>query len=151
MDAARARRAAGGPGVLDLIKKLEHLTTMVLIGMLAIVVLLATAELGWTIVKDVTAPPVLFPGIDKLLELFGKFLLVLIGIELLETMRAYATAHVVRVDVVLTVAMIALARKIVVLEPEHVSSLTMLGVAALVAAISVAYHVFVRSRGDAAD
>lgn len=142
--------AAGGPGVLDLVKKLEHLVTMVLIGMLAVVVLLATVELGWTIVKDVTAPPVLFPGIEKLLELFGKFLLVLIGIELLETMRAYATAHVVRVDVVLTVAIIALARKIVVLEPDHVSSLTMLGIAALVAAISGAYHVFVRTRGDTA-
>src|SRR4051812_37082679 len=45
MDAGRARRAAGGPGVLDLVKKLEHWTTLVLIAMLAVVVLLSTAEL----------------------------------------------------------------------------------------------------------
>jgi uncharacterized membrane protein (DUF373 family) len=149
MNAGRARRAAGGPGVLDLIKKLEHWTTLVLIAMLAVVVLLATAELGFTLVRDITAPPVMFPGIERLLELFGRFLLVLIGIELLETMRAFATEHTVRVEVVISVAIIALARKIVVLEPEHVSSTAMFGIAALVAAISLAHLVFVRGRAEA--
>jgi uncharacterized membrane protein (DUF373 family) len=129
--------------MLDLVRKLEQAVTMALIAMMAVIVLLATVELGWTIAKDVVAPPLFFPGIDKLLEGFGKFLLVLIGIELLETMRAFAHAHVVRVEVVLSVAMIAVARKIVVFEPDHMSPITLLGIAATLAALAVAYRIFV--------
>src|SRR5262249_50282350 len=97
-------------------------------------------------VVDVASPPVLFPGIDKLLEIFGKLLLVVIGIELMETLRSFAREGVVRVEVVLTVAIIALARKIIVLEPGHVESLYLLGMAALLAALSFAYRAFVRER-----
>lgn len=135
--------------MLDLVKKLEHWLTMVLIAMLAVVVVLATVELGFTLARDIAAPPVLFPGIEKLLDLFGRFLLVLIGVELLETMRTFATEHVVRVDVVLTVAMIAMARKIVVIEPEHAASMTLFGIAAVIAALALAYQVFVRGHGAA--
>jgi uncharacterized membrane protein (DUF373 family) len=132
--------------MLEVVRKLEQWITVALIVMLAVVVLLATIELGHAIVVDVTTPPVLFPGIDKLLDVFGKLLLVLIGIELIETMRSFAREGVVRVEVVLTVAIIALARKIIVLEPGHVESLYLLGMAALLAALSFAYRAFVRER-----
>ncbi len=134
--------------MLGVVQKLEHTITLVLIAMLSVVVVLSTLELGVTIVKDVLAPPILFPGIDRLLVMFGKVLLVLIGIELLETMRAFATEGVVRVEIVLTVAMIAMARKIIILEPEHTSALSMMGIAALVGALAVAYLVFVRGRRE---
>jgi uncharacterized membrane protein (DUF373 family) len=127
-------------------RKLEQGITLALMVMLAVVVALATIELGYTIVVDIATPPVLFPGIEKLLEIFGKLLLVLIGIELMETMRAFAREGVVRVEVVLTVAIIALARKIIVLEPGRFSSLDLLGLAALLAALSFAYRAFVRER-----
>jgi uncharacterized membrane protein (DUF373 family) len=132
--------------MLDLVRKLEDWITLVLLVMLAVVVTLATVELGHSIVVDILSPPVLFPGIEKLLEIFGKLLLVLIGIELMETMRAFAREGVVRVEVVLTVAMIALARKIIVLEPGHVGALDLLGLAALLAALAFAYRACVRER-----
>jgi uncharacterized membrane protein (DUF373 family) len=132
--------------MLDLVKKLEHWLTLVLVAMLMVVVLLATVELGHDIVRDVISPPVLFPGIDRLLDLFGKVLLVVIGIELVETMRAFAADGRVRAEVVLTVAMIALCRKIIVLEPGHASGLVLGGVAAVLAALSFAYRIV---RGEA--
>ena len=132
--------------MLDLLKKLEHWVSLVLIAMLAVVVVLATIGLGVTVAHDIASAPLFFPGVSKLLEVFGQFLLVVIGIELLETMRAFASEGVVRVEVVLTVAMIALARKIIVLELAEVSSVALLGVAALVAALSLAYQVFVKGR-----
>jgi uncharacterized membrane protein (DUF373 family) len=132
--------------MFDLVKKMEHWINRVLIVMLVVVVVLATVELGHDIVSDIAAPPVLFPGIDKLLDLFGKVLLVVIGLELVETLRTFAADGLVRIEVVLTVAMIALCRKIILLEPGHTPSLTLLGVAALIAALSFAYRVFVRGR-----
>jgi uncharacterized membrane protein (DUF373 family) len=130
--------------MLEQVKKLEHWVTLVLVALLCTIVVLATVELAVTTAKDIVEPPVLFPGIDKLLDLFGRVLLVVIGLELIETMRVFAAEGVVRVEVVLTVAMTALARRVIVLEPEHVSAPTLFAIAALLVALSVAYLAFVR-------
>ena len=132
--------------MLDLVKKGERWLMLVLIAMLAVVVLLATLELGVTLARDIAAPPVLFPGIDKIIDVFGRFLLVLIGVELIETMRAFVHGGTVRAEVVVTVAMIAVARKVILIELGHVTSPEMFGIAALTAALSLAYHVCVRGR-----
>jgi uncharacterized membrane protein (DUF373 family) len=132
--------------MLDLVKKGERWLMLVLIAMLAVVVLLATLELGVTLARDIAAPPVLFPGIDKIIDVFGRFLLVLIGVELIETMRAFVHGGTVRVEVVVTVAMIAVARKVILIELGHVTSPEMFGIAALTAALALAYHVCVRGR-----
>lgn len=132
--------------VLVALKKVEHWVTVALILMVGVLVVLATIELGHDLIVDIVQPPFLFPGIDKLLQLFGKVLLVLIGIELLETMRAFVSEGAVRVEVVLAVAMIALARKIILVEVGHVSSWDMLGVAALLVALSIAYRPFLQQK-----
>lgn len=126
------------------VKRLEHWVALVLCGMLCVIVVLATVELGVVLVRDIATPPVLFPGIDKLLDLFSQVLLVVMGIELVETMRVFATEGVARVEVVISVAAIALARRVVILEPGHVTTSTYLGVAALFAALAIAYRAFVR-------
>jgi uncharacterized membrane protein (DUF373 family) len=60
--------------------------------MMAIVLGFATIDLAWLIVKDVIQPPLFLLSIDQLLEIFGLFMLVLIGIELLETIiKTYQT------------------------------------------------------------
>jgi uncharacterized membrane protein (DUF373 family) len=87
---------------------------------------------------------VLFPGIDKLLDLFSRVLLVVMGLELVETMRVYAAEGVARVEVVITVAAIALARRVVVLEPGSIPTSAIFAEAALFAALALAYRAFVR-------
>jgi uncharacterized membrane protein (DUF373 family) len=129
---------------LDLVRKLERWVTLAVIAMLCIVVVLSTVELGFYLAKDILAPPIFFPGIDQLLDIFGRVLLVIIGIELLESMRAFAAEGAVRAEVVLRVAMIAIARKIIILEPGQASGILLLAVAALLVGLSIAYRVFVR-------
>ena len=108
--------------------------------MLAIVVLLATIDLGWIIVKDVMTPPVLLLEVDELLELFGAFLLVMIGVELLDTVKIYITKKTIHVEVVLLVGIIAISRKVVILEPKTMEPLTLIGIAAIIFALTVGYY-----------
>ena len=124
--------------MLELLKKFEKAITVTLVVMMAVVVLLATIELGWIIVKDVITPPVFLLEIQELLEIFGLFLLVLIGVELLETIKAYIKDNVVHIDVVLTVAMIAIARKVIILDVKELPSMTLVGIAAIIVALAAA-------------
>jgi uncharacterized membrane protein (DUF373 family) len=75
-----------------------------------------------------------------LLEIFGYFLLVLIGEELIETLKAYLKKDVIHVRVVLEVALIAVARKVIIEEPNNLPSLTLFGIAALILALGIASY-----------
>ena len=115
-----------------------------LILMMVVVVLISTAELGWIIAKDILAEPRFFIEIDQLLEIFGFFLLILIGVELLESMKAYLANKVVHSEIVLEVALIAISRKVIILKIDEYQSITILGIAALIIAISVSYFLIRR-------
>jgi len=130
--------------MLNLLKRFEHAIVLSLILMMMVVVLLSAIELGWLIVKDMITPPVVLLEIDELLELFGFFMLVLIGIELLETIRAYYVDHSVHAEIVIKVAIIAIARKIIILDVKDLPSLTLIGIAAIVLALSAAYFAIKR-------
>lgn len=122
-------------------EKVEGFIVLSLLVMMVSVVFLSTLELGYIIVKDIITPPVLLLDIDELLDIFGMFLLVLIGIELLETVKMYLTEKKVHVEVVFAVAMIAIARKVITLDVQELSSLTLLGIGAIIAALSAGYYL----------
>ena len=108
--------------------------------LLMIVVLSATVHLGFLIAEEMWKPPRLLIPVQGLLEVFGYFLLVLIGVELLETLKVYVKKDVIHVRVVIEVALIAMARKVITEEPHSVSSLTLFAIAALILALGVAFY-----------
>jgi len=128
------------------LEKVERVIVLSLLVMMVLVVFLSTVELGWIIIKDVISPPIFLLDINELLEIFGMFLLVLIGVELLETVKMYLTKKTVHVEVVFTVAMIAIARKVVILDIKEVSSLTLIGIGAIIVALSAGYYLLTRKR-----
>lgn len=119
--------------------KVQKLIVLALSGMLVIVVLLSTVHLGYLIGEEVWTPPRFLIPVQGLLDIFGYFLLVLIGVELLETLKAYVKKDVIHIRVVLEVALIAMARKVIIEEPNVVPSLTLFGIAALILALGIAY------------
>lgn len=131
------------------LKVFERFVVLSLIVMMAVVILLATVELGWIIIQDIITSPIILPDITELLDIFGFFLLILIGIELLETIRAYLVEHVVHVEIVLEVALIAIARKVIILEVKEQPSMTLLGIAALILSLAVAFYLEGRGRRGA--
>jgi uncharacterized membrane protein (DUF373 family) len=124
----------------------ERLVVYALLVLMMLIILLALAGFIIILVQDVSQRPVNIFHIDQILEFFGYVLLVLIGVELLDTIRAYLQEHVVHVEVVLEVALIAVARKIIILELKEVSPGTLFGIAALVAVLALAFFLEKRGR-----
>ncbi len=122
------------------ISGVQKLVIIALAIMLAVVVILSTAHLAVMVWEEMWAPPRFLIPVQGLLEIFGYFLLVLIGVELLETLKAYMIKDIIHVRVVIEVALIAMARKVIVEEPNNVSSLTLFGIAALILSLGIAYY-----------
>ena len=55
----------------EFLSKFEQWIVKGLIVMMVLVVLLATVELGWIIIKDIISDPILLLEIGELLEIFG--------------------------------------------------------------------------------
>jgi uncharacterized membrane protein (DUF373 family) len=128
--------------MLDILKRFERITIQALMLMMAVVVGLATIDLAWILIKDIVQPPILILSVEELLELFGLFMLVVIGIELLETiMKTYLTQGQPHYEVVLSVAIIAIARKVIILDLKDMDSLTLIGIASIVVALTVGYFL----------
>jgi len=123
-----------------LLTKIQKFTVLALAGMFVVVVAVSTVHLGVLIAQEVWTPPRFLIRVQGLLEIFGYFLLVLIGVELLDTMKAYMKKDVNHVRVVLEVALIAMARKVIIEETNTVSSLTLFGIAALILALGIAFY-----------
>ena len=134
--------------MLRVLDKFEWAMTRVLLVMMACVVVLATVELGWILIKDVLTPPRFLLEIDELLELFGQFLLVLIGVELLHSMKVYVERREAHLEAVLAVAVIAVARKIVVVDPKELPEGALLGIAAIMLALSLGYYLARRAHRE---
>ncbi len=128
----------------------ERLIVGSLILMMIVVIFLSTIELGRMLVLDIITPPNYLLDINELLDVFGFFMLILIGVELLETIRAYLNEHEVHVEIVLEVALIAVARKVVIIDVKEFSSETLLAIAAIVISLAGAYYLQkrVRNRHD---
>lgn len=123
------------------LKRFEITIIVALVVMMVLIILLATIELGYIIVKDIITPPIALLDINELLDIFGFFLLVLIGVELLETIKAYVIEHVVHVEVVVEVAIIAIVRKVIILDVKDYHPLQLLGIAAIIVALSGSHYL----------
>ena len=130
------------------ISRVQKIAVVALSAMLVVVMLLSTLHLGVLIGEEIWKPPRWLIPVQGLLEIFGYFLLVLIGVELLETLKAYLRKDVIHVRVVLEVALIAMARKVIIQEPNAVSGATSFGIAGLILALAIAFYFERQAKRD---
>ncbi len=134
-------RPPGEQRVTQIVKDFEHVVVLVLMCFLMLIVAITTLELGWLLVRDLTSLQTLLLDVEEMFELFGFFLLVLIGMELIVTLKAFLYERVIHVEVVLEVSLIAIAQKIIVLNTSSSGATSLLSLAALVLALAVAFWV----------
>ena len=128
--------------------KFQRIIITILTSLMGLVVMLATLELVYIMAFDILSPPFLLLDEDELLNILGYFLLILIGIELLETFSIYLHERAINVQVVLLVAMIALARKVIILDAKEINSLSLIGIGFIILALAAGYYMVKKSQDE---
>ncbi len=127
--------------ILETVQKYERLIYGALIVMLMVVLTFATLELAWTLLSDLINPPVLLLENHELVSVLGVFLLVLIGVELLDTILAYFRENTLHVEIVILLALIAISRKVILLDPAQTQPLELVGSGVIVLGLAGAYYL----------
>ena len=102
---------------------------------LFILVLLVLRELGrsWSKIDSIAELQ------DAVQALFAGVLLVVLGLELMDTLRNYFIEHRLRVEFLISVALIAVARHVIQLDYEHSSAWFVIAIAVLMFSLAVSY------------
>jgi uncharacterized membrane protein (DUF373 family) len=132
-----------GMNAIDRLNQFERGIYYILIVLFSIVILFAVAELVVLVVRGILDATAFRLDSEEIIDIFGFFLLILIGLELLDTIKAYLQENRIHVEAILLVAIIAIARKVILLDPflEGIGDLPILGVAAIIFALCGGYYL----------
>ncbi|WP_185235914.1 phosphate-starvation-inducible PsiE family protein [Teredinibacter franksiae] len=135
---------------IDTILTVTHIvkrwmTIFVLILML-IVVLASVFELAVVLYQEVVdeSNGLLILDINELFRIFGFVFIILIGFELLESIEMYFKENIVHAEVVLLIAVIAVSRKVILLDIEKYDPTAIMGLSLVILALGVCYYLIKR-------
>lgn len=129
-------------------KKIIMYTAISVIGFVIFLILLVTIMdvISATFNKDLISSTK-----QTVLNLIGNFLLLVVCIELLDTLYAYAVKQKIHVEIVILVALTAVARELIVFDYNTVSSLVLVGIGVTIIALSSSYFLIHRCRTNVDD
>ncbi len=130
--------------MFEQLNRFERAIYYILIVLLALVIVFSVLELAWEVVNGIVLDSTYRLENHELLTIFGFFLLVLIGIELLDTIKAYIRKQEIHVEIIVLLAIIAVARKIILLDPYGdipISDITLGGMGVVVICLAGAYYL----------
>ena len=89
--------------------------------LLIFVLCASLVEPVWYIYQSLVSDPVFLLESHELITVLGAFLVALIGVELLDTIKAYFRENGIHVEIVVLLTIIAIARKVILLDPTAIS------------------------------
>jgi len=127
--------------MIKVIKYLERFLIGGILTVMSVILILAFIDIVLTIKDEILATPMFNIDANELMNLFSLFLVLLIGLELLETVKAYLKDDIVHVEFIILVAIIAIARKVIVWDFNKYSTHELLSLAAMMMVLGVTYFL----------
>jgi len=132
--------------LMDVLHRCIHFAVKILAVMMTFVIFFGVLDVMLMFWDELLSPPHMIFKISGFMELFGAFLAVLIAIEIFVNITVYLREEVFHAKIVVGTALMAIARKIIILDASEYSPMFIFSMAALVAAVGVVY--FLVSVGD---
>ena len=131
---------------MDIFHKAEKIIAIVLLFLMGVVVASGTIEVAYEIVTSLIDPPGFFLGVSELFDVFGLFLMVLIGLELMTSIHMYLDDHRIHAEMMFLVALTAVTRKIVIMDSSSMDPMLIFSIGFLVIALASGYYLLRKNR-----
>ncbi len=112
--------------------------------LMTLVIVWSVADVAWVLSQRVMASVVGLLSVNDILALFGAFMAALIAIEIFLNIVLYLRDDVLHVKLVLATALMAIARKVIVLDYKTLEPEYIWATAAVVLALSIGYWLVAR-------
>jgi uncharacterized membrane protein (DUF373 family) len=116
--------------------------------LMTLLIIWAVFDVVYVMYKKLITPPFMLLAISDILAIFSAFLAVLIAIEIFINIVMYLRDDAIHINLVIATALMAIARKVIVLDFTKTAPEYLWGTAALVLALGVTYWLLALKRND---
>lgn len=111
----------------------------VLAVLMVLVIIWGVLDVIYVLYSRFMAPPVMLFEVSDIFIIFGAFMVVLIAVEIFINIRLYLGTNLLPIRLVVATALMAIARKVIILDIATVTAQQMLAIAAVVLALGVTH------------
>lgn len=112
--------------------------------LMVLVIFWGVADVVIVLYKKLLTPPLFILEASDILKLLGAFLIVLIGVEVYQNIVLYLKTNEIPLKLVISTALVAIARKIIVLDFDDIEPMYILSTAAVTLALGITYFLIDR-------
>lgn len=126
--------------LLKVLQRIIRFAVRVLAVLMTILILVGVADVAWMLFeKTMKSSPRFVLSISDILATFGAFLTVLIAIEIFVNIVMYLREDVIHVKIVVATALMAIARKVIILDFSETGADFVWAIAGVILATGIAY------------
>lgn len=125
--------------LVSFLHRIIRVAVRVLAVLMVFVIIWGIGDVLYVLYQRLNAPPRFLLDINDIFQTFGAFMAVLIAIEIFINIRLYLGTDVLPVQLVVATALMAIARKVIVLDLDKVSSQQIFGIATVALALGITY------------
>lgn len=124
---------------------LIRLSVKLLAVLMTLVIIWGLLDVIWVLYQRIMTPPVFLLNINDILETFGAFMAVLIAIEIFANIIIYLEYKMIHLKLVISTALMAAARKVIVLDYKVHDFQIILALGVIIVALGISYWLTSRS------
>lgn len=109
--------------------------------LMVLVIYWGLIDVIYVLYKNLMAPPVFLLSISDIFKTFAAFLAVLIAIEIYQNIVLYLRSDVIPIKLVIATALMAIARKVIILDFATITPMYMFATAAIVLSLGITYYL----------
>lgn len=136
----------------DKLLRLLHLVIRFSVRILAIlmvlVILWGIGDVVYVLYQRLLTPPYFLLNINDIFQTFGAFMVVLIAIEIFINIRLYLGTNTLPIKLVVATALMAIARKIIVLDVDQIDAIYVAAIGFVTVALGVTYWLLGKVESD---
>ena len=125
--------------LIRFLHRIIRLAVRVLAILMTFVILWGIGDVMYVLYQRLNSPPLFLLDLNDIFQTFGAVMVVLIAIEIFVNVRLYLGTEVLPIQLVIATALMAIARKVIVLDLDKVSSNYVAAIAAVVLALGITY------------
>lgn len=125
--------------LISFLHRIIRFAIRILAILMVLVILWGIGDVVYVLYERLITPPFLLLNINDIYQTFGAFMAVLIAVEIFINIRLYLGTEVIPVQLVVATALMAVARKAIVLDADKVTPLFIFSLSSALLALGVTY------------
>jgi uncharacterized membrane protein (DUF373 family) len=107
--------------------------------LMALIIMWGVADVCFVMYQRLMKPPILLLDVNDIFQIFGAFMVVLIAVEIFINIRLYLGTNMLPLQLVIATALMAIARKVIILDFDTITPNYIFGIAAVVLSLGISY------------